>query len=219
MAKAFDLTHKVNTTPKDEEGRVPFDDQPKGEEEKPKSRLRVEMGFFYGLLFVVFFVIGASIISPSFLAGLTKKSNTEASPSPSFGPKQGLVIDKEGLTTKEATPAAKVGATASPSANAVSTASPTVVPAATTPAKIQVLNGTNRTGGAASLRTKLAAADIVVASIGNYKNRNVAKTTIYFKPGFETTANSVQTIAGGITTQTSDGIGAYDVLVVIGTTN
>ncbi len=227
MAKAFDLVHKVNTAPKEEESRIPFDEGDKPREDKPKRKVRVEMAFFYVLLFIVFFVIGASVISPNFLAGLTKKSDTESTPSPALSPQQGLVIEKEGSETKSASPAAKT--TPSPTAKASTTPKTTpsaattstapTVPAATTPAKIQVLNGTNQTGAAATLRSKLAAADIVVASVGNYKSRTVKKTTIYHKPGFIDTANKVQAVSGGIISETTDGIGSYDILVVIGATN
>lgn len=227
MAKAFDLVHKVNTAPKEEESRIPFDEDDKPKEEKPKRKVKVEMAFFYALLFIVFFVIGASVISPSFLASLTKESSAEASPSPQLTPQQGLVIEQEGNETKDASPVTKSSPSVSPKATtspksspstATSTA-PSTAPVATTPAKIQVLNGTNRTGAADALRSKLAAADIVVASIGNYKSRSVQKTTIYHKPGFVDTANKVQAVSGGIISETSDGIGSYDVLVVIGATN
>jgi len=216
VAKAFDLVHKIIDNDK-AESRIPFEDQDKPQDEKPKKRFKIEVAFFYVLLFIVFFVMGSTFLAPSIFGGIQKTAEPSPGASPSAGPQQGLVIEKEGKSVEEA---AKELQVPNPSPSAVA-AVPSAVqekPATTTSAaaKIQIQNGTNRTGAAAALRTKLADSEIVVASIGNYKSRTVNNTTVFYRPEYETVAKQVQAITGGILADTTDGIGSYDILVVIG---
>lgn len=231
MARAFDLVHKINKD-QSEESRIPFDDQEGGDKspDTPKPRKpRVELAFFYILLFIIFFIMGSTLLSPNFFAGIfNKKPAAEATPAASNTPQAGFTIEKEGQTTEEAEKDLGVNTTPTPAASpAVATASPaastSTAPAAETTttstssaARIQVLNGTNTTGAAATLRTKLANKGIVVASIGNYTNRSVAQTTVYYKADYKTAASQVQAVTGGILSETTKGIGDYDILVVIG---
>lgn len=226
MAKAFDLVHKINRDETPEESRIPFEDDNTSEQPQPKpKRPKVEMAFFYILLFIIFFIMGLTLLSPNFFAGVAGNKTANASPSPANTPQQGFTIEKDGQSVEQAskdlgsnkvTPV-PTAATSTPStAPAESTAPAPTTETKNAAAKIQILNGTNITGGAATARTKLANKGIVVASIGNFKTRTVKRTTIYYKPEYKTAATQVQGVLGGIISSTEDGIGSYDILVVIG---
>lgn len=221
MPKVFDMVHKVSDQ-ENSEGRIPFEDDNKDQAAKsPKSRPRVEIIFFYILLFVIFFIMGAAFLSPNLLGGLFGSSKTpEASPSPLDSPAAGFTLEKAGQGSPEA--AGELGAkpTSDPVSSSAIQSPPASQPAqAAAASKIQILNGTNREGAAAALRTKLAKAGIVVASIGNYHKRTVRNTTIFFDPAYETAAQQVKTVTGGILAATTDGIGGNHILVVIGANN
>lgn len=217
MAKAFDLIHKVTKDEQPEESRIPFDESNKTKEAKPK-RPKLEIAFFYLLLFIVFFIIGANFLSPTFFASLIGKNEPPlASPSPLTSPAAGFAIEKEGQSVESASKDLNVPSpTPAASPAQVVSEQPAGEATATQAAKIQILNGTTRTGAAARMRTKLASIGIVVASIGNYRKRNVSQTTIYYHPDYKTAAEQVQSIIGGVLSPTTTGIGSYDILVVIG---
>lgn len=219
MAKAFDLIHKISN--KEEESRIPFadeDSRSSGGVPPQKKRPRLEMAFFYILLFVVFFIMGATFLSPNMFAGLFNRQGIP-SPQPSAsGPQQGFTIEKDGQsvdeTRKELGLSSPVPVVA-PSPVAETTSSEPVV-AASKAAKIQILNGTNKTGAADGLRKKLAAKGIVVASIGNHGNRNVTKTIVYYDAAYKTAAEQVQRVVGGSLAMSESATGQYDILVIIG---
>lgn len=221
MAKAFDLVHRVVSNQK-EESRIPFEDQDKKSDDEPlkKKRVRIEVAFFYLLLLIVFFIMGYTFLSPTFLGGLGSGTASSPEPNPLNSPAAGFTIDKEGKSVEEAAKDLKISPSPLASLKASAPVSPAVSekPAAATnqAARIQIQNGTNITGAAASLRTKLANKGIVVASIGNYKKRSVVTTTIFYKPDYKTAAEQVQAISGGILSTATTGIGDYDILVVIG---
>ncbi len=216
MAKAFDLIHKVAQSPDETpEGRIPFDESTDNQPPK-KKRARVEIVFFYLLLFAIFFIMGIMFLSPNLFLGKNEKS-ASASPKPSNSPIGGFVITKEGQGKDLSISA--VNQVASPTAT--STPLDAAAPAAPNPpskaARVQILNGTNRTGAAAALRTKLANRGIVVLDIGNYKKRTVRRTTVYYLNDYKKAGQDVLATTGGILVQTSSTTtGGFDVLVVIG---
>lgn len=220
MAKAFDLIHKV-TQHEEPESRIPFEDDPLQEEKPtPPKRPRIEMAFFYILLFIIFFVMGSTLLSPR-LFGNKQASTASPSPSNTSTPQQGFDIEKDGQSVTDAQGDLGVSTTPSPSiaTSPSAVASNTPATQTSTAAKVQILNGTNRTGAAAALRTKLVNAGIAIASVGNYKTRTVARTTVFYKADFKAAATEIQGVTGGILSETSGGIGSYDVLVVIGAAN
>lgn len=225
MAKVFDLVHKVTETAEPSGSRIPFDDEPGEQAPPPKKRPRVEIIFFYILLFTIFFVMGMVFLSPTLFTRGNQAVALKTSPSPS-GPAAGFTIDKEGQSVEEA--AKEIGVPTSPSPTPSPAQSTSATPAAvpTTPntevpkstaADIQILNGTTREGAAAAMRTKLAQKGIVVSSIGNYKKRNVARTTVYFTADYKTAAWQVLAVTGGVMIEAqSSTTGGHDILVVIG---
>lgn len=220
MPKVFDMVHKVSDQ-ESSTSRIPFEDDNKTETRPAKSRPRVEIIFFYILLFVIFFIMGAAFLSPDLLSGLFGASRTaEVSPNPIDSPAVGLTIEKEGQSPEEAAAALGTKKTSSATVTSpeVQSTPPPQVTTASTAARIQVLNGTNRTGAAAAMRLALSKAGIVVTSIGNYHKRTVSKTTIFYNPAFATAAKQVQAVSGGVLAPTTSGIGSNDVLLVIGTT-
>jgi hypothetical protein len=226
VAKAFDLVHKVadSKEPESDESKIPFEDEePNGSKDPaPKRRVKVEVIFFYLLLFAIFFVMGAMFLSPGIFGSKKVAANPSPSASPGSTPDPGFTIDKEGQSNDEANKALQ--STSSPTPNAstpATTSSPSTAasPATTTSkaAKIQIMNGTTTEGKAASFRTKLASKGIVVASIGNYHKRTVARTTIYYTADYKTAAAQVQAIVGGLLVQTtSSTTGTNDILIVVG---
>lgn len=232
VPRAFDLVHKISQEQPEEENRVPFSDQEEKPEEPPKKRRpKIELAFFYVLLFIVFVAMGATLISPSFFTDLIKKKpNSQVTPIASNTPQAGFTIEKDGQSTEEAGKALGVGTTPSPTTSTSATPSPST-PSSPVPsnspsgststasaAKIQILNGTTKEGAAATLRSQLAAKGIVVATIGNFTRQNVQKTTIYYKPEYKTAAQQVQAVSGGVLSETNDGIGSYHIMVIIGAT-
>lgn len=224
MAKAFDLVHKVtNTSETATENPIPFEDSetPAVEENQPKKRLKIEVIFFYLLLFAVFFVMGAMFLAPEIFS--YNQAQTTASPNPnaSDGPNAGFAITKPGedpdpaitptsspttIENKSPVPEPSASQATSPVANTVKTGT-----------KIQILNGTNTEGKAASFRTKLANKGIIVDSIGNYKKRTVQRTTIYYLADYKQAAKEVQSIVGGLLVQTTaNTTGNNQILVVVG---
>ncbi len=229
MAKAFDLIHKVAKT-QEPVSRIPFEDGNITEDPEPvpTRRPRVEMAFFFILLFIIFTVMGATLVSPTIFSGVKDKllgTKSTTSPLPSNTPQAGFIVEKDGQSVSEATQQLGVSPTPTVASPAVSPASNPS--AATSPevtqtkgaAKIQVLNGTTTEGAAAAARTKLAKKGIVVQSVGNYKSQTVKKTTIFYRPEYKTAASQIQAVVGGILADTTTGIGSYDILVVIGRTN
>lgn len=223
MAKAFDLIHKV-AQPEEPKSRIPFEEnQSTDPSTQPvKNRPRIEIAFFYLLLFTVFFIMGMTFLTPNLLSRFGKKSTAEPSPQASAGPVQGFTIEQEGQKVSEAAKELGIG---TPTPSISSSPSPTITPsapsdaAATTTskaAKIQILNGTTKEGAAAAMRQKLAQEGIVVASIGNYQKRSVSRTTIYYRPDYKKAAQDIQAVVGGVLSETTTGIGSYDILVVVG---
>jgi cytoskeletal protein RodZ len=222
VAKAFDIVHKASSDEKVEE-RIPFESKESGEKKKKavRKRSRIEIVFFYGLLFVVFFIIGVNFLSAGSIGNFFKRTSPSPSSSAaaSSSPDAGFAIDQQGQTNEQA---AKEIGTASPSPTTSTSAAAKTTPspassAAATKAKIQILNGTNKEGAAAAMRTKLSAEGIAVDNIGNNDTRDVAATVTYYKDGYEATANQIKAIVGGTTKRTAGGIGEYNVLVLIGT--
>lgn len=225
MAKVFDLVHKVSDgSQEDSHSRIPFADEEPEESPKPKRRFKVEVIFFYLLLFAVFFIMGAIFLVPNFFAGTVNKIAATPSPSPITSPVAGFTIEKDGQSAADA--AKDLGAnpttipTPSPTPPAATTSpSPASTTNTTKAADIQILNGTTRTGAAASLRTKLANQGIVVDSIGNFTRRNVTRTTVYFTPDYRKAAQEVLAVSGGIMVETKSIDGGHDILVIIGQSN
>lgn len=225
MAKVFDLVHKV--ADHHEASRIPFEDEEqKSDETAKKQKIKVEVVFFYLLLFAVFFIMGAVFLAPNFFTATNGKTTKNALlPSSTNTPLTGFTIDKEGKPDEEIAKIA-TGQTATQTNNAAPIPIPTPITARATAtimktASIQVLNGTNITGAAAALQSKLAEKGIVVQNIGNYKKRTVTKTTIYFKPDFRQAATDVLAVAGGIMVEalSATTTGEYDVVVIIGQKN
>jgi hypothetical protein len=225
VPRAFDLVHKISKDPVEEESRVPFADQEETSEAPThKRKPKVELAFFYVLLFIVFFIMGSTILSPNLFAGIfNRQSDASATPIASNTPQAGFTIEKDGQSTEEAGKNLGVGVSPTPtpagSPTPVASPSPAATAAATTTttaAKIQILNGTPKEGAAATLRTKLANAGITVANIGNFTRTNVKQTTIYYKPDYETAAKQVHAVSGGILSETTDGIGSYNIMIIIG---
>ncbi len=218
MGKAFDVVHRVINSQPAEENRIPFEDEQSASEATHplKRRPRVEVAFFYILLFAVFCIMGAAFLSPSLISSFISKPKQASSPAPNNSPVQGFAIDKK--ATKE-DPAAKSIGKASPSPSPTTTSSPSPTQPtvqATQTAKIQIVNGTTRAGAAATLRDQLSAKGISVASIGNYQKRTVKKTTIYYDAGYKTAAEQVQAVSGGLLFELPSSTGSYDIVVIIG---
>ncbi len=229
MARAFDLVHKIAGQNDQSESRIPFEDDDKAggsnPEPGPKKRPRIEIAFFYILLFVVFFIMGMAFLSPNLFAGILSKEKpkaAQASPSPVVSPDAGFAITKEGQSAEEA--AKELGVKNSPSPTSSSNTATTTEPEPTessqptksTGARIQVLNGTTKTGAAATLRTKLANKGIIVETIGNHTKRTVKRTTIYYDSDYKTAAQQVLSVSGGIMIESASATGEYDIVVIIG---
>lgn len=226
MAKVFDLVHKVSDESPDD-NRIPFNDEPGSDnsdnkEPTKKKRPKVEVIFFYLLLFAVFFIMGAVFLAPNILTQSlgNKPTITESASPKNEGPEGGFSIDQEGQSTQDA--AADLELTPSPVSSPIATANP-VAPIAETEtgraAKIQIQNGTNITGAAAKLRDRLAQKGITVENIGNFSRRNVKRTTVYFEPNYKQAASQVLAVSGGIMVEANSIDGGYDILVIIGATN
>lgn len=229
MAKVFDLVHKVSDGSVDD-NRIPFNDEggsgksDNNDHKEPTKRKRpkVEVIFFYLLLFAVFFIMGAVFLAPNIFTGALgdKPSTAESSSPQNQGPEGGFKIDQEGQSTKEAAKELEIKTT--PQASPIATANP-VAPIAETEtnkvAKIQIQNGTNKTGAAARLRDQLAQKGISVENIGNFSRRNVKQTTVYYEPNYKQAANQVLAVSGGIMVEADSIDGGYDILVIIGATN
>lgn len=234
MAKVFDLVHKMSDGGSShEESRIPFEDETTEKEKvtKPKRKIRVEIVFFYLLLFAVFFIMGAVFLAPNLFAGSVKRqpaATQKTSPSPGSSPNAGFAIEKQGQSTEDAAKALGANSTPSPRPTSSPTSSATTNTPSTSPthtttqsagAQIQILNGTNTTGAAATLRSKLANRGIVVDSIGNFTRRNVQRTTVYFEPDYKKAAQDVLAVTGGIMIEEKSIDGGHDILVIIGYNN
>lgn len=224
VAKAFDLVHKVADSDDDhptDDSRVPFDEGDSGDKETPpaKKRTKVEIIFFYLLLFAIFFIMGVMFLSPTLFKGKPSKTAVNQSPPASNEtPIPGFTIEKQGQDSQQA--AKDLGLTSpSPVASSQPSTAP-VAPSSTATAKIQILNGTSTTGAAAALQQKLAQKGIVVDSVGNYKKRTVAKTTVYYMADYKTAAQQVLAVTGGIMVETTSATtGDHNILIVTGKTH
>lgn len=227
MAKAFDLVHKVSDSDQPNEGDRASGDSagtPNEDSSTPKKRTRVEIIFFYLLLFAIFFIMGVMFLAPSlFKTGGGKTTIAQSQPPTGETPIPGFTIDKPGQSTEEATKALGLASptltpAVSPTPTSVTSEAKTEITSG--PAKIQVLNGTGQTGAAAAMQTKLAQKGIIVASIGNYRKRTVAKTTVYYTADYKQSAQQVLAVTGGIMVETSSATtGDNNILVVIGKTH
>lgn len=228
MAKAFDLVHKVAESPETgTDSNIPFADEEPTEpgNKPPKKRTRVEIVFFYLLLFAIFVIMGVMLVGPNLLNGKKGAKATSTTPSPGSTPMAGYAVDKQGQSDSDVATQLNPSPSPTPPATPSATAD-TAPPAAATPtqstqaAKLQILNGTTRTGAAATLRDKLASHGIITSATGNYSKRTVARTTVWYTADYKTAAQQVQKYSGGILAQVSKSTtGNYDVVVIIGKTN
>lgn len=85
------------------------------------------------------------------------------------------------------------------------TPTPTVVPVDRKQYKLQVLNGTTKTGAAASLASKLKDLGWQVTEVGNNKTRNVARTTVSSKASFDPALKTLLTDLSGDYNATASG--------------
>lgn len=123
-----------------------------------------------------------------------------------------------------ATPEASASPSAEASPSAAATTTPTPSPSSSTSGvvkssiTIRVLNGTTTSGAAGTTKTTLEKAGFTVRAVGNAKNQNYTKTTIYYQTGKKAEAEAVQSAlpAGSVLEESSTQANPDMVLVVYG---
>lgn len=88
----------------------------------------------------------------------------------------------------------------SPPVATTTQAAPSPSPSPVEKAQVQVLNGTATVGLAQRARERLEQAGFEVLSVGNARTR-YDKTTVFFKPGFESIAREIARVIGATVVQ------------------
>lgn len=171
-----------------------------------------------GLLLATLVYINFDEIKSVFVKEETKKTETAK-----------VTISKptlevySGTTTTGAAAMTGVAAVPVTTGTAVTTGAATTIPTTSTAIdkksiKMSVLNGNGVTNSAVVVKNTLVKAGFTVSAVANAKKFTYATTIIYYKTGKEAEAELVKTAlaARSVTTELYDGIGSYDLQVVVG---
>ncbi|MEI6477938.1 MAG: LytR C-terminal domain-containing protein [bacterium] len=104
-----------------------------------------------------------------------------------------------------------------PTVTATPTATPTASSTATPTATLRVLNGTTKSGAAASAASVLVKAGYSVRTTGNAKQRTYTSTYVYYKTGYQVQAALIQKALTGYDAQLqeSTSLAAPDMILVV----